>query len=228
MTLNEAIYDIRNAIRQYADDSSIDNREIIFEINKQRAIFLKNKYNQGIKHISPTVIQPICMDVELADADECDCADSGCFVMRTVEKLPSTLDLNKKEGVTRVSGVNILNQSFSFVSQDKAINSGHNRFTKTNSIYSFLHPNGHIYIKSYNKMVKMLECIVVHAILENPLDAEPFNTGDYCFDYDKEYPMKLSTDGYIFKMIVNRFLMQLGIPEDIINNANNDDTIRTK
>lgn len=222
MTLNEAIYNIRGGIRDYADDSSIDNREIIFELNSQRAIWLTNEYNKPRKGISPFVVQPLCMEVELADADECDCADSGCFVMRTKLQLPRTIILKSGLAITRVSGVNILNQSFDFVSMDKAINSGSNRFTKSNSIYAFLHPNGHIYIKSYNKMVKMLDCIIVHAILENPLDAQKFNTDEYCFDYDSTYPFDLAGNRYVYEMIVNRFLKQLGVPEDIINNANDE------
>ena len=87
MLLFEAIYDIREKLRQTIDDSNIDDREIIFELNNQRSLFYRNQYNQRNRVIDEEIKQSLCISLQQVSNDEFG-ADSNCTILRSTNKLP--------------------------------------------------------------------------------------------------------------------------------------------
>ena len=220
MTQNEIIYSVRNQLRQEVDDSSIDDREILFELNIQRAVYYTNEFNKPGRYFDEDIIQTLCMKMEVADRSDCGCQFTGCNVLRTVDKVPPTLGLHTGNAIIRVTGIDSMSVPFSLVPFSRIPYVGDGKFDK-NMIYASLHPNGHIYLKSDNNLAKMIEYIYVTVVLEDPMDAKPFkdcNTGD-CYSGNSEYPLKAKVLGYISEMVVQKFLRKLQIPEDQANNA---------
>lgn len=218
-TYNEIIYSIREGIRQHTSDSDIDDRQIIFEFNLQRALWYRNEYNKKNTSIDDQVKQTICFELEKATASECDCIESECEILRTKNKMPKVLDLRDKSAISKVTFNNITDMPLSFVSYNKFPYSGNGPYNK-NTVFATLHPNGYIYLKSANPNFKLIENIAVTAVLEDPLDAKDFSCNfKSCFNPKEEYPVKSHIIAYIKNTVIEGFIRQLTMPKDLINNS---------
>ena len=221
-TYNEIIYSIREGIRQHTSDSDIDDRQIIFEFNLQRALWYRNEYNKKNTSIDDQVKQTICLELEKASASECDCFENDCTILRTNKKIPKLLDLRDKISISKVTFNDITGMPLSFVSYNKFPFTGNGPYNK-NTVFATLHPNGYIYLKSANPSFKLIKNIAVTAILEDPLDARNFScNGEECFSSDQEYPVKSHIIAYIKNTVIEGFIRQLAMPKDLINNSQED------
>ena len=220
-TYNEIIYSIREGIRQHTSDSDIDDRQIIFEFNLQRALWYRNEYNKRNKSLDDQAKQTICLDLVEANADECGCnTETDCKILRSVQKIPPVLDLHDKLAISKVTTNDVSSVPLSFTTFNKFPYTGNGPYNK-NNIFATLHPNGHIYVKSSNPLYFFLESIAVTLILEDPLDAKEFQCGNgSCFNPNLEYPVKSHIIAYIKEIVIRTLIQQLGIPKDQINNAN--------
>ena len=225
MTENEIVYGIRERIRELADDSDISNRQILFEVNNQRALY----YSKKGRKIDDTVKQEICMNVNIVDPMKCGCTTSGCKALRTATQVPATITTNGDQaGVLMVRGNNLLSRPFSFISWEKIRFSGNNEFT-SRDIYAALGPDGYLYFKSGNPEVELLAStqVIVTLLMENPKDANNFvdcSTNTSCYSADSQYPLKASLYAYIAPIVVQSLLQREQLPRDEANNANDDKT----
>lgn len=219
MLYQEAIYNIREKLRQLIDDSDIDDREILFELNNQRSLFYRNEYNKRNRVIDEEIKQTLCVPVQLVDDDEC-CSDTDCTILRSVDPLPDTIELHHKNAILSVSSTTIGDIPFSLVTYNQFPYSGNGKYSKS-QIFVSQH-NGYLYFKTFNNLHKLLEKISVTVILENPLDIQDWLDckGDDCFDETIfEYPIKGYSYAYVVPQVLNAFIAKLNIPEDRVNNA---------
>lgn len=221
MTYNEVVYSIRERLRQNIDDSDITNREIIFHVNNQRALFYRNQYNQRNRSVDEEIKQILKFTMAQDTTEECgDLAD--CHVMKSTQKLPSTLELHHKNAIFKVTALDKTAISFNLVSWNEFPYQGLSRYTK-NEVYVAVGPDNYLYMKSTNKLVKFITSILVTAILENPLDIKDFNLcpdASACQDLDTfEYPIKAYAFAYIADQVVNALGVKLNIPEDEQNDS---------
>jgi len=226
MTEAEAVYSIREKLRQYSDDSDVDDREIIFELNNQRALYMRNQYNQKYRSVDPDVMQTVCMELEVADSSDCGCYDTGCYIVRTKKELPNPIELHSAPLIYRVAPIGKTTQPYNLVSHLRAINAGQSKFNK-NVVYAFYYTDGKIYLKSRNPLHKLLKAISVTAVFENPQKLANFNTctEDPVVCYDPlvdEYPIKAHALVYITEPVIKMLAFKLGVPEDKYNNADDD------
>ena len=71
VTANMLIYATREDIRSYSDDSSIDDRTIIFEWNNQRALLLKRSLDINSRIINDDLIQDLgCVELIAGSIDK--------------------------------------------------------------------------------------------------------------------------------------------------------------
>lgn len=223
-TYNEIIYSIREGIRQHTTDSDIDDRQIIFEFNLQRAFWYRREYNKKNVSIDDQIKQTICIDLEESSRSECDCEQNNCFILKTKTKIPKVLDLRDKPSISKITFNDVLNVPLSFVSYNKFPFVGNGKYNK-NHVFATLHPNGYLYLKSSNNNFMMIEKIAVTLVLENPLDAKKFNNCEDntpCFDYDQEYPVKSHIIAQVKEEVINKFIRQLQMPKDLNNNSQED------
>lgn len=220
MLYTEVIYSIRERLRQTIDDSNIDDREIIFEVNNQRSLFYRNEYNKRNRVIDEEIKQTLCVDLQEASADECNC-DSNCTVLRSTVPIPTVIELHHKNALLKVSSTLVGDTPFSLVSYNQFPYVGQSKYSNK-EVFVTQH-NGYLYFKSKSKLHRFLDKASVEVILENPLDIKDFldcPSSQNCFNEDTfEYPIKAYVFAYISERVVNVFINKLNIPEDKLNDA---------
>jgi hypothetical protein len=164
--VSEIIYDIKEAVKQYSDDSELDERHILYLYSIKRSKYLKQKLNNYMRTVDTSVVQTLCQGLEEVSADECSVSLNCKTVLRTKQTIPQPIDLHSKPAITRIKPTTIIDLPFNFISKEKAPYVTYSPFSK--AVYSFLDPNGYIYVFS-NSDIKLLECIHITGVFEDPL-----------------------------------------------------------
>lgn len=220
MTVNEAIYSVRKGIKQYTDDTSITNRSILFEIDLGRAEYYDALTNSNrLKNVPEQAKQTICLTLEEISNAQCGCTTTDCTILRSVKEVPKVLGSKP-----RISSAEFDSVSFNSVSWDRFIYSGHSKYNK-DSVFASLRSDDYVYIKSKNPLHKVMNCIYLTGLFAQPDDASEFQNenGTNCYDKStSEYPMDMSGFSKVREMVIKKFLRELRVPEDVINNAHDD------
>ena len=223
--ISEIIYDVREAVRQYTDDSEISDKYILYLFNMKRSKYLRNDLNNLQITIDFTILQTLCLELEEVSINECG-LDIECeTIMRTKQPLPKLLELHLKPSIISVKPTNKLSVPFNFVTKERAVYSSNSPFK--NSIFAFLDVDNHIYLTSQQDFVKLIECITVTAIFEDPLELQNYTNccgctaeEEPCFDYfNSKYPIQPHHIDGIREEIIQNLIRTLQIPEDKNNNA---------
>lgn len=221
-TLNEITYDILETVRNnhISDDIDIDKSQIVYHINNQRALWIRNEYNKPGRKIDPSLIQDFgCLKLIEVDSAECCEITSECVILRTEKQLPNFIDLHDGPAITRVGPVSKVNIPFNFLSREQAILSSYNKFFKGVSAFW---QNNYIYLIITNNNWLLLDYINVRGLVEDPTKLSSFkcaDSEDMCFSYDKEYPISSWMLPYIKEPIMLQILNTLKIPHDKVNDG---------
>ena len=227
MILSKIIYDIKESLKEYTDYSELDNRYIIHLFNIKRAKYLRQQLNDLQRTIDLSITQTFCEALEEVSINECN-LDFVCGkILRTKRKIPQALELHLKPAITAVKPTNITSLPFNFLPKERALYHQFSPFK--NSIYSFLNDDGYIYLISENKGLRLIECITVSGIFEDPLELSLFNnccgceTPSPCFDINTtNYPLQPHYIDLIKAEIVTELVYKYRIPEDKTNNSEDD------
>jgi len=229
MTESQVVFNILSRIKPYlSDDTDVSYRDVAFEIANQRALLIRNELNKG-RTIDSDLIQDLgCVEVQPADPAECCEVSTGCKVMRTVKKIPTTIELHNSDAITRIGPVNKTLKAFSKTTFDGAKWVGNGKYTK-DEIWAYRY-NNYVYLVSNNDKHKFIDMINVAGVLENPEDAAEFtncaNGGGACFSSEDEYPIKTWMYTYIVGNVIKMFVQKYNLPADILND--NQDNTATK
>lgn len=226
MILSKLIYDVREGIKQYQDDSEIDDRHITHLFNIKRAKYLRQELNNLQRSVDVSITQTFCETLEEVSINQCN-LDFVCGkILRTKRPIPQALELHLAPAITAVRPTNITSTPFSFLTKERALYSQFSPFK--NNIYSFLNDDGHIYLISESKSLRLIECITVSGVFEDPLDLKVYNnccdceTFTSCFDInDTNYPLQSHYIDLIKTEIISEYVKLLQIPEDKINDSEN-------
>jgi hypothetical protein len=219
ITLKEITDDIRAIASSGSnpDNFKIPDEQIFYWINQTRAMLI----NQSLlkkDDLNDTWLQQInCMALEPADESECCLAPSGCYVLKTVRKIPSTIDTWKPNWIVSVTTA--------FGDQIPKSNQFSNRYQKYNKYtgnkkYYYL-KNDYIYVVNNED----LSIINVQALFEDPMELANFPTceGGVCFSTDSPYPASANMSSQITDIIIKTKVMPfMQFPSDNINDGNND------
>lgn len=226
MTENKLIYDQRERLNQVIDDSEISDRYIMFLYDVKRAKYLRNDLNNLQKTVDNSIVQEFCLDMKEVSTNECG-LDYDCdTIMKSVKPIPKPLELHLKSALTNVKPTNKISVPFNFVEKNRALYSQYSPFNK--SVFAFLDVDSHIYLISMSPLVKMIDCITVSGIFESPQDLQDYRnccncTEVTCYDSDlTDYPLQAHHIDSIGQEIFKQLTDKLRIPEDNINNSNND------
>lgn len=221
MTYNEIIYDLLEVIERFqiSDDVDIDERQIIFNFNRQRELWINNTYNKPGIQIDPVLIQGLgCVSLTLVDEAECCNVDTGCKILRTSKPIPKPIVF--KDGIELRIGTNKLtNVPFSIKNISQMPYLAYNKYT-ANMMYVFYH-NNYLYFKSKDNIYNFLESVKIWGVFADPEQAASFEDCGItnCFSYDDEYPIK----GDLYPYIKGEVLKQFGIKENKDNENNAQD-----
>lgn len=219
-TKNEIMYSIMDKLSPHlTDDNEISMREISYEIDNVRALFLRNELNKN-RTIDPNIIQDLgCVEMEISDRAECCEVSSGCKIVRTKLEIPTAIELHNSTALTRVGPVDKMEQDYSFISSVRAKFAGSGKYNQ-NNIYAFLH-NKRIYLVSKNNKLKFIKYINVQGVFENPEEVGLFSTcaGDTCYTFNSKYPVNAWMINHIIDTVYNKFINTLNIPLDKVNDG---------
>lgn len=229
MNVQNIIYAIREGLKEYTDDSRYTDDYIMYLVRLKRAALIRREYSNLQRTIDQEVLQTICMELEEvpdSDCPEClsDCSD--CKILRTLYKMPLTIELHNRSSITRVAFIQKTSSKINFVSRDKIIYAGEGPFEKR-AVFAYLDNDGHIYLKSKVSSYRTKENISVTALLDDPDDAASF-TGcngnvNSCYDVlTSRYPIKSWMTETIIKSIISELANLKSLPADTVNNANDD------
>lgn len=224
MKLNEITYDVREAIKEFTDDTELDDRYIIYLYNIKRAKYLRQDLNNYQKTTDNSIKQTFCVEVESVNSNECGISYNCDTLLRTKVVIPTPIELSSKVAITSVKGTGKLSNPFNFISREKA--NFIEGATYSNSIYTFLDTDGYLYLYSSSSDYKLLECITVTGVFEDPLDLSNFKdccdceTSNACFDKENsEYPLQPHYIDLIRKEIISELIQEKQIKEDKVNDA---------
>ena len=226
MTLDKIIYDVREGVRQYTDDSEISDRYIIYLYNIHRADYLRQDLNNYQRTSDNSIKQTFCIDLVEVSNNECNIDIECDTILRSSKPIPTPLELHTKVALTSVKPTNRTAIPFNFVTKRRITMLNGARFKK--SLYSFLDEDGYIYVTApEGNEFKLLNCLTITGIFEDPLSLIDFtnccgcDTATSCFDMaTTNYPLQPHYIKAIRKEIINNLLQFLGVQEDKTNNDN--------
>lgn len=226
-TVAHLVYDIREGIRQIADDSTISDRYIIYLYNIMRAQRLRQDANDLQKITDNSILQTLCLELEEVDSNICSLSVDCDTIVRTKQPIPKPLETHLKAALTAVKPSNRIAIPFNFITKEKALYASYSKFNK--SIYAFLDDDLHIYFVSKSDVLNLLECITVTGIFEDPLELQNYKNCCSCDDSVRcfnllttDYPLQPHHIVSIREQIIQNLLRTLQLPEDKNNNADDN------
>jgi len=225
VTKNHLVFDILNTVRggKQSDDENISLRQVGFWVDNTRSLLIRRDLEKN-RSVNPDLVQTLgCLEVVPVDASECNCYAAGCTILRTVKKIPNTIELHNKNLITRVGPAIVGSTPFSFIPYSRAQFAGNNRFTK-HIPKAFLH-NEYIYIIADSDVVNTIELISLDGVFQYPEEVAEFCTceGEPCYTEDTLYPVSAWMIEPLKEMIFNTNIrLAAQAPTDDTGNADHD------
>jgi hypothetical protein len=224
MNLAKLIYDVRESLKEYSDDSELSDKYITYLYDIKRSKYLRQDINNSQRTIDISVLQTFCLELEEVSANECGLDLSCETIYRSKRPVPTPIQLHTKTALTRVAPADRISKPFNLISREKAVYAAGAPFP--NAVYTFLHNDNHIYLTSEGIALNLLECISVTGVFENPLDLINYQTCCSCENvtasYDIEttdYPIQPHYIDIIKNEIVTEIARLNVIKEDTLNNS---------
>lgn len=222
----ELIYDIKEYLKAYSDDIELSNEYVLYLYRKKRAKHLRRLLNDYTRKFDNIILQSLCVGVEEVDKSVCG-FDYGCKIMRSKVPLPSLIDLRSRSSLISVGPSVVASENFKIINSSQAPFILSKKYSS--GIYTFLNPDGYLYLISNSDSLKLLECIYVTALFEDPEELETFTNCcgecdniESCFTDETEYPMQGFLIDEISNEIKKELLVRLNIDEDNVNNSADD------
>jgi hypothetical protein len=216
VTLREIIYDIRELVNAYSDDSKLLDDHIAFMINNTRNALLKQQMSNLRRVVPKEALQVVCLPLEI---------DKNCFdditVLRSSVAIPSTLDNTGRSDLYKVhapgsrftKNINTIDYSrLPFVSAQPY-----------NELQLFVSVDQHSDLVIYNSKDKhlMLEEIQVENVFTDPKQAYEMGCGnDTGADFmDMPYPINAALISPLKNQVLQELIMKYKMPIDPHNDA---------
>lgn len=226
-TIAQLEYSVREGVKEYSDDSNISGRYIMYLFGIKRAKYLRNDLNNLQKTIDNAILQTFCMELEEVSINQCNLEYECGTIMRTKQKVPKPLELHLKSAITTVKPTNRIAVPFNYVNKERAIWSKYSSFGQ--AIYAFLDDDQYIYLVSESNAVKLIECITVSGIFEDPLELKNYTNccgceiPKKCFDdLTTDYPLQAHHVDNITEEIIKKLVGRTQLPEDENNNTDDN------
>ena len=229
MKLDKLVYDIRERLSQYQDDSNITNEYITYLIGIYREKILKNELNNYQMIVSPMVIQSFCLELEEVSAYDCG-IDFNCEkILRTKRPIPKPIKSHIGPAITSVKPVSKMARSFSLVEKEGLPYFMNGKYNT--GIYYYLDNDMHIYFISKQETLKLMECVYVSGVFSDPFELVDYtdecacnvDNPTTCFnELEMDYPITGDHIADIANLVIEVLINKLQIPEDKNNNANDN------
>jgi len=220
MTKLEIIYDIKEKLSIHTDDDVFTTEYISHLIDVKRSTLIKQSYSNLTKTIPSLLYQDVCLTLELVAT----VSGHTCYgtVLRTKDPLPNVLNVSGREDLYIVGPVDIFQTAYNQVPIERFPFLGNNRHLG-NLIYTAIGKDKRIYFYSAQSNHKMIETVSIKGVFESTKEASKYSCDVTCIDeYESEYPLEGYMINEIVRLITEELLKPLQIPEDKLNDANDE------
>lgn len=225
MTLDKLVYDIREALKEYSDDSELDNRYIEYLWALKRAKYIRQDLDRFGRNFNTTILQSFCSPLEEVSTQECGLDLTCDKILRTTLPIPTLLQLSTKNSLYRVSPADKLSEKFTVIERNRAYSSKDSLFDYTKA---FLHDDDRLYL--FNKSgVYLMDCISITGVFEDPLELQNYKDccdcedSNVCYDpYNDTYPISPQMIDPIRSEIIKELAATDVRLEDKQNNAEDE------
>lgn len=220
-TYKELIYLVLDELKLTSDDAGFTEDHVMFLLDKYRAFILKQRYSDIKKQIPESNYQTICIDlikVPSMEGDDCSCS----MYLRSKLKIPFLMQI----GSPRVYPVDYYKGTISYISRDRMIYVGYNKYL-SNIIYCSLGPDNYLYFKSGNPQFLYLQKVRLTGIFQDSLKATELQCPDsngltVCDPADRQFPIEEALIPPLIDLIVKELTGAVYKPADSNNNASDD------
>ena len=218
LTYSQIVSDIRNISSSGANpvEFKIEDKQIGFWCNEVRAMLISQAI-QKRQDLSDVWIQALtCLELTQVDDSDCCTVPNSCYILRTVRKLPVTIESWMDNTIIRVT-----TPTGDIIPKTSAFESVYNKYNKyTGTKSNWYLKNGYLYITNE----QLLETVNVFGIFEDPSDLSSYITcnGDSCFGWDSLYPCSLKMASQITDIVLKTKVFPfLQLPADNKNDGTN-------
>lgn len=211
-TLNDIVFSILDVVKPRNLTSSVITEELIKQyIKVVRAKLLREDLNKG-HTVDSYIIQSLgCIPLVEVDKSECCLYATGCKILRTSVKIPSTIEMHSRQMFTRVGPVDRYDVSYQKIEAERVPFSGYNKYTKDLKKYFTLNNDGYLYllVREGDLLDNSLEVISVQGIFEDPEELSKYtncSTGQVCFSADSQYPIKEHMLPVLIELVIKKFI----------------------
>ncbi len=217
ITAQHLIADLRNIASSGGNPNEfkISDRQILYWIEQTRSILISQALSKK-DDINDSWIQFItCVEMEQVEDTDCCLVDSNCFLLKSVQQIPSTIDSWRDNTI-----ISITTAGGEPISKSNHIKQRYQKYNKyTSKSWGWYLKDDYLYVINNQN----LNYLTVAGIFEFPSDLGEFVSCDNqeCWTLDSNYPVSLTlatqiTD-IVVKTKVNTFLT---LPMDNSNDAN--------
>jgi len=158
-----------------AQSEVISERQIEDWIHQYRALLMRRDLGKGYQINQDYIQEMDNMELDFIEKSEDAPVGSGTYILRTKNKLPKTLDLPQKSGVTYVGTT--LGKQLQVVPYNRLEHQKYRKYTSKDNIAALR--NQYVYVLNAEE----LKYINVRGIFENPLEIEDTNETDWRTNY---------------------------------------------
>ena len=216
ITANHLITDIRNIASSGGNPNEfkISDRQILYWVEQVRSQLISQALNKR-DDINDSWIQFItCLEMEQVEDTDCCLVDSDCYLLKSVKRLPATIDNWKDNSI-----ISVTTAGGESISKSNHIKQRYQKYNKyTSKAWGWYLKDDYLYIINDQN----LNYLTVAGLFETPSDLARFIACDNqeCWTYDSNYPLSATlatqvTD-IVIKTKVNPFM---SFPSDTTNNA---------
>lgn len=219
ITLQNIIDDIRGIASSGSNPTEfkIPDEQIAYWTNQVRATLISQSLARK-DDLNDTWLQTIsCLELELADASECCLAPSDCYVLKTVQQIPSTIDTWKANWV-----VSVTTPDGTPISKLNQFANRYQKYSKyTSKIRYYYLKNDYLYIVNET----LLSYVNVIGLFQDPTELAEFVTceNESCFTYNSAYPISANMAGQLTDIIIkSKVIPFMQFPTDNTNDGQNE------
>ena len=218
MTLRQIVSDIENIASSGSlpVDFKIDSSQVAFWVNEVRAMLISQAI-QKKQDLSDIWIQAItCLELEQVDSSECCSITTGCYILKSVQPLPVTIETWMDNTIIKVT-----KPTGEIISKSNPFEVNYNKYNKyTGKKSNWYLKNSYLYVTNE----QLLETVNVYGIFEDPSDLSEFINceNNSCFGWDSNYPCSLKMANDITNIVLKTKVFPfLQLPADNKNDGAN-------
>lgn len=214
ITLRHLIFDVRNRLKLYSDDSTITNQYLEYLINTERTKLARQRISNAQRDIPREYKQELYLNMEV-NTDVL-----GVELLISTDTIPKLLNSTSIDSVTTITGDANVIRRFNMVSYSRLPYVGVSAHLNT-LVYGAISDEDRLILKSGNSNAKLINVIRLRGVFSDVKEAMKLSEGyDENIDYwDVEYPIDPAIIPDLINSIVSQLINRFKIPEDKINDA---------